>query len=430
MTTLFAIAAAMIAGLLVSRPAKLLSLPAVTAYIIAGILIGPCCIGAIGIPGLGLNTAAQVDSMSIISDVALGFIAFSIGNEFRLSSLRTTGRQATVIGILQAVITTALVDVALIITHFATGGRLSIAAAITLGAIAAATAPASTLMVVRQYKAKGKLTDLLLPIVALDDAVGLVLFAVSFGIARAMTSGIIDIITIIVEPLIEITASLALGAAMGALLTLTERFFNSRSKRMSLGIAFVFGTVALSKLSFDVGGVHIGFSPILVCMMLGTVFCNLCAFSEELMERTDGWTTPLFIVFFALSGAGLNLNVFGDVTIVIIGVVFLLSRAAGKWIGAFSSASMVHCDSNIRKYLGITLLPQEGVALGMSLTARQLGADGTLVRNIVLFAVLIIEIVGPTLSKIALTKAGDITPGATTARLSNAEKEAGGSVKK
>ncbi len=410
MQALLSLSVALLAGLILSRAAKVLKLPAVTAYLIAGILIGPYLLGAFGVNGLGFVSMEDVDSYSIICDVALGFIAFSIGNEFRLSTLKKNGKQATIIGIFQAVITTILVDAVLIGLHFIMPDKLSLPAAIVLGAIAAATAPAATLMVVRQYKAKGPLTDILLPIVALDDAVGLVLFAVSFGIAKALISGSVDLVSVIVEPILEVVLSIGLGFVMGQIFTFSERFFHSRSKRLSMSVAFVFLTVALSMLQFEVFGVHIAFSSLLVCMMLGTVFCNECDFSEELMDRLDRWTAPLFILFFVLSGAELELSVFTDWAIVVIGVVYILARSVGKYLGAFSSAKAVKCDDHIVKYLGITLLPQAGVALGMAIKAAGLGPEGEIVSNITLFAVLVYEIVGPSLTRISLLKAGEIQP--------------------
>ena len=412
METLLSISIALCAGLLISRFVKPLKMPAVTGYLIAGILIGPYCLGRLGVGGLGLRTMEEVKAFSLFNDVALGFIAFAIGNEFRLSQLRQTGRQATVIGIFQAIVAAVLVDVTLLALHrFVLGDTLPVADAIVLGAIATATAPAATLMVVRQYKAKGKLTDLLLPIVALDDAVGLIVFAVSFGAAKAMRVGMFDLTSILLEPMLEIICSLLLGFGMGLIFSLVEKYFKSNSKRLSLSITFVIMTVALSMAEFHIGTVRVGFSSLLVCMMLGTVFCNLCDFSEEIMGKTDRWTAPLFILFFVLSGAELELNVFSDMAIVGIGAAYILSRSLGKWLGASVSAKMVHCDPMVQKYLGITLLPQAGVALGMSVTVAQtLGADGAMVRNIVLFGVLIYELVGPTLTRIALTRAGDITP--------------------
>ncbi len=417
MNILLCLSIALFVGLMLSRIAKKLSLPAVTAYLIAGIVIGPYCLGQLGVLGIGFISMEDVKSYSLVSDVALGFIAFSIGNEFRLSQLKKTGKQATVIGIFQAIVTTLLVDAVLIGVHFMMPDKLSLPAAIVLGAVASATAPAATLMVVRQYKAKGPLTDILLPVVALDDAVGLMLFAASFGVAKALISGKVDLLSVVVEPILEIVFSLLLGFIMGLLITYFEKFFHSRSKRLSMSVAFVFLTVALSMLKFEVFGIHIAFSSLLVCMMLGTVFCNFCDFSEELMDRLDRWTAPLFILFFVISGAELELSVFRDIAIVGIGVIYILSRSLGKYFGAFSSAKAVKCDDHIVKYLGVTLLPQAGVALGMAIKAETLGAEGMIVANITLFAVLIYELIGPLLTKIALTKAGEIIPeGRTSAR--------------
>ena len=412
METLLSIAVALCAGLLISRFVKPLKLPAVTGYLIAGILIGPYCLGKLGVPGLGFSTTADVKALSLFNDVALGFIAFAIGNEFRLSQLRETGKQATVIGIFQALTATLMVDLMLIGLHFfILGDSISIADAIVLGAIATATAPAATLMVVRQYKAKGELTDLLLPIVALDDAVGLIVFAVSFGIAKAINCGNYDMVSILVEPLLEIVFSVLLGFVMGGVFSAAEKYFKSNSKRLSLSIAFVILTVALSMMEFEVGGVKIGFSSLLVCMMLGTVFCNVCDFSADMMDKTDKWTAPLYILFFVLSGAELELDVFSNPSVIVIGLVYIFARAFGKWMGASISSKCMKCSPSVQKWLGITLLPQAGVALGMSVTVAQtLGADGELIRNIVLFGVLIYELIGPAMTRIALIHSGDIQP--------------------
>ncbi|MBR5280048.1 MAG: cation:proton antiporter, partial [Clostridia bacterium] len=320
MHVLLTLSVALFAGLMLSRLAKKVNLPAVTAYLVAGILIGPYLLGRFGVRGLGFISMADIETYSLLPDVALGFIAFSIGNEFRLSQLKQIGRKATVIGIAQAVFTTLLVDAALIGLHFMIPDKFPLPAAIVLGAVASATAPAATLMVVRQYKAKGPVTDILLPIVALDDAVGLVLFAVSFGIAKAIMSGQVDLISVVVEPLLEVVLSLLLGAVMGWLFTFFERFFHSRSKRLAMSVTFVLMTVAFSMINFEVAGVHVAFSSLLVCMMLGTIFCNCCDFSEELMDRLDRWTAPLFILFFVISGAELELAVFKDYIIVCIGL--------------------------------------------------------------------------------------------------------------
>ena len=408
-TILVSIAFALVAGLLMSRAAKPLNLPAVTAYLVAGLIIGPFCLGRLDIAGLGFNSLEQVGAMDIISQTALGFIAFAIGNEFRLKDLKTMGRAAITVGILQAVITTVLVDCALIALHFMLPSVISLSSAITLGAIAAATAPAATLMVVRQYKAEGPLTKLLLMVVAIDDAVGLVLFSVSFGIASALETGTISAVSVILEPVIEIGASAVLGALAGYALHFLEKYFHSRSKRLSLAVAFVLLTVGFSQKKFNIGGVHVGFSLLLVCMVTGTIFCNICETSEELMARIERWTAPLNMLFFILSGAELNLTVLANPMVILIGVVYIIFRSVGKIGGAYASCRMEKTTPVIQKYLGITLLPQAGVALGMALTAANL-SDGQMVRSVVLFSVLVYELVGPTLTKWSLFKAGEIKP--------------------
>ena len=410
MNTLLPVSIALLAGLVMTRVFKPLKLPSVTAYLIAGVLIGPYCLGALNIDGLGFTSMEAVGSLTIIAEVALGFIAFSIGNEFRLEELKHTGKQALVIGIFQALAATLCVDLALYALHLMMPDKLSVPQLLTLGAIATATAPAATLMVVRQYKAHGPLTSLLLPIVALDDAVGLIVFAVCFGIAKTLVSGVVDFVSIFINPIIEIICSLLLGAVMGWILTQLEKLFNSNTNRLNLTIAFVLLTTSLSALDFHVGPFHIAFSSLLVCMMLGTVFCNICPLSHDLMAAADKWTSPLFALFFVISGAELELGVFADVAIIIIGTVYILFRCVGKYVGTFFSAKATKCAPEICKYLGITLFPQAGVALGMCATAMQLGEEGRLIRNITLFAVLVYELFGPILTREALKAADEIKP--------------------
>ncbi len=410
MGTLLSVSIALLTGLIMTRVFKPLKLPSVTAYLIAGVLIGPYCLGALGIEGFGINSAEAAEKLSLISEVALGFIAFSIGNEFKLSDLKKTGKQSLVVGILEALTATIFVDIVLFILHLIIPDKLSLIQVITLGAIAAATAPAATLMVVRQYKAKGPLTKLLLTVVALDDAMGLIIFAISFGIAKTLMSGSVDVISIVVNPIIEIACSLSLGAIMGWVLTQLEKMFNSNTNRLNLTIALVLLTASLAMMDFNIGPVHISFSSLLTCMMLGMAFCNLCPLSNDLMGAADKWTSPLFALFFVISGAELELGVFADLAIVLIGVVYILVRASGKYIGAYTGASITRCQPQIKKYLGITLIPQAGVALGMCTTAMQLGEPGVLIRNITLFAVLVYELIGPILTRQSLKAAGEISP--------------------
>ena len=405
---------ALFAGLMLTRVFRVLGLnfPDVTAFLIAGLLIGPYGLGQIGLRGLGFVSMKDVEAVGIINTTALGFIAFQIGSEFRLSELKQTGRAATIIGIFQAVMAAFMVDIVLAVMHFILGEEVfPLSAALVLGAIASATAPAATLMVVRQYKADGPLTRLLLPIVALDDAVGLVVFSVSFGIARAMQGGNLDMISIAVNPLLEIVFSLLLGSVLGVCLSMLEKLFHSNSNRLSLTISFVLMTIALSYLEIEAGPATISFSSLLVCMMLGTVFCNMSEFSGDIMGRAEKWTAPLNATFFVLSGAELELSVFQNLSYVLIGIVYIFVRAFGKYMGARISSTATGCDENVRKYLGITLLPQAGVALGMCNQAMALGDfEGTIIRNVTLFGVLIYELIGPLFTRDALMKAGEIAP--------------------
>ena len=417
---LLSVAVALCAGLMMTRVFKKLGLklPDVTAFLIAGVCVGPYVLGRAGIPGLGFTSMEEVEHVTVLSSVALGFIAFDIGNEFRLAQLRQTGKTATIIGIIQSVMATVLVDVALIALHFILGPEvLPLPAAIVLGAIASATAPAATLMVVRQYKAKGPLTSLLLPIVALDDAVGLIVFAVSFGVAEALEGGMISLTSVVINPLLEIVSSLVLGSLMGAIMTWVEKLFFSNSNRLSMTIAFVMITIALTSVKIPLGGgAQIGFSSLLTCMMLGTMFCNLSEYSVDIMARTGKWTAPLYAVFFVISGAELELSVFRYPLIILVGVVYILVRCMGKYVGARLSASAMHCEPLVTKYLGVTLFPQAGVALGMVVSAQVLGpALGSLIRNIILFSVLVYEMIGPLLTKMSLEKAGEIAPAASEA---------------
>ncbi|MBQ3347866.1 MAG: cation:proton antiporter [Synergistaceae bacterium] len=406
-------AIALSAGLLMTRAFKYtvgrrgIMFPDVTAFLIAGVIVGPYALGKMGI---GFSTSSELAAVNILSSIALGFIAFDIGSEFRAASLKEMGKAALFIGIFQAVAATILVDIALVLLSLKLGADvLPMPVALTLGAIASATAPAATLMVVRQFKAKGPVTDLLLPIVALDDAAGLVIFAVSIGIAQAMTGGTINLISVVINPLVEIVCSVILGSLMGYVLTMLEKLFFSNSNRLSMTISFVLMTIALSSREVYIGQVRIAFSSLLVCMTLGTVFCNMCEYSGDIMARSQRWSAPLYAVFFVLSGARLELRVLADWGVMLIGAVYILVRCAGKYYGARLSSTAMKCGENVKKYLGITLFPQAGVALGMVVSAQSLGSEmGGMIRNIILFSVLVYEIVGPMLTRMALTAAGEI----------------------
>ena len=212
-----------------------------------------------------------------------------------------------------------------------------------------------------------------------------------------------------INPIIEIICSVILGSFMGYILTQLEKLFFSNSNRLSMTISFVLMTIALSSREMYIGQVRIAFSSLLVCMTLGTVFCNMCEYSEDIMARSQRWSAPLYAVFFVISGARLELSVLTDWGVMLVGAVYILVRCAGKYYGALISSTVMRCSENVKKYLGITLFPQAGVALGMVVSAQSLGGEiGGLIRNIILFSVLVYEIVGPMLTRMALTAAGEI----------------------
>lgn len=390
MHTLIYVAFAMIGGLALSRVVKKVHLPNVTGYLVAGLLIGPCCFRLIPKEALG--------GLSIVTEAALGFIAFSIGAEFKLSNLKAIGSKCLIITFFQALMAVVLVDAALILCGF------ELPICLTLGAIATATAPAATLMVVRQYKAKGELTNTLLPVVAIDDAIGLMVFSVSISIASALASGEqAGVREMLLEPMLEIVLSLAIGCAIGFICALILRFFRSRANRLSISIAAVLLGVGIAKT--------LGLSDLLLCMCIGAMLVNLRDDALELLDRVDEWTPAVFMTFFVISGANLDLNALPGVGL--IGAVYLIARSAGKYFGAYLGGVFTHASDKIRKYLGITLLPQAGVAIGMAQIALTgLPQYGSRIQAVVLCATLIYELVGPVLTKMALQKAGEIHPAA------------------
>ena len=398
MNMLLILGIAMGAGLLVSRGARAVKLPNVTAFLVAGLLIGPC----VG----GIITREQAASMGIISDAALGFIAYSIGAEFKLAYLKKIGKAPLTITAFQGLSTAFCVDAGLILLSVLVPSLgITVPMALLLGAIALATAPAATLMVVRQYKADGPVTRMLLPVVAMDDALGLMVFSISASVAEGMMGGEMTVQSRVLSPLIEIVGSIALGAALGFVLAFCARFFASRGNKLALSIACVMAGVGLCDMW--------NLSSLLVCMMIGAVMVNMSQQREVLMEQCDRFTPPLFLLFFVLSGADLDLSVLPRVGV--IGLMYLLLRSMGKWGGTMLGSLCVHADSNIRKYLGLTLLPQAGVAIGMAslVSSRFSGtpemlAMSTQVNTIVLAGVLIFELIGPIITKLALTKAGEI----------------------
>ncbi len=386
MSTILSLAGAMAIGLLMTRLMKLIRLPNVTGYLIAGLLVGPYCLNWLG--------TGSFSGLSVITEVALGFIAFSIGGEFKIPHMKQIGTRAIVVTFSQSLTAMILVGAGLFLARFPMPVVLS------LSAIAAATAPAATLLVVRQYKAQGPVTSTLLPVVAMDDAVCLIAYAVCSAVARTLSSGgDLSMRSMFLNPLLEIFLSLTLGFAIGGILALCIRFFKSRANRLCLVLTAVFLGAALSSLW--------NLSSLLVCMMIGAAMVNLSKEANKVLEGTDRWTPPLYELFFVISGAELELSVLPSVGL--LGILYILLRSAGKYFGAWAGARWTRMDPNVRKYLGITLLPQAGVAIGLAqLSMSDLPAYGNMIRAVILCATLVYELIGPVLTKIALTKAGEI----------------------
>ncbi len=419
------VAALLLVALLSTRLMRLIKLPNVTGYILTGIIMGPFLFGLFfnNFSFDGIKDAPVykfVDTLGWVSSVALGFIAFSIGTSFKFSTIKALGKRVLVITILEALGASLLVVVALLVAHFIFPQYVSLELALTLSAIASATAPAATLMVIKQYRAHGPLVDTLLPVVALDDAAALILFAILFQIATALAGGSVSVYAIIVKPLLEITISLVVGAVLGFVISLANRFFKSRNNRLIWNIFSVFAALGFYYLfkSPMMGGFEL--SSLLTCMMAGAIYTNFVKESGRTLDVMDRFTSPVYMMFFVISGASLDLTIFfnGDgLVVVLIALTYIVFRVIGKWSGAYVGASITRCEPQVKKYLGFALVPQAGVAIGLSTTAYKLFSQysnpymqktGALILAIVLTSTLVYELFGPMVAKFALSKAHEI----------------------
>lgn len=418
------IAVLLLAALLSTRLMKILKLPNVTGYIVTGIVMGPFVFGLLfnnftydGIKDSPIYL--HIDKIKWVSTIALGFIAFSIGTSFKKSVLKTVGKRVVIITVLEALFASIFVIAALVAAHFIFPEQVSWELVLTLGAIAAATAPAATLMVIKQYRARGPLVDTLLPVVALDDAAALILFAVLFQIAMTMAGGgSFDVYKMIVKPILEIIISLSIGVAFGFLISFMNKFFKSRNNRLIICIFSIFACCGLYYLfkSEYLGGFEL--SSLLMCMMVGAIYTNLRDDSGKTLDVMDCFTSPIYLMFFVISGASLDLTIFfskNGLIVMGIALVYIIFRVVGKWTGAFIGASISNCEPKVKKHLGFALIPQAGVAIGLATTANTLFLSypntevaGTMVIAIILTSTLVYELIGPLVSKFALKKAGEI----------------------
>ncbi|MBR0193775.1 MAG: cation:proton antiporter [Bacilli bacterium] len=418
MNQILCIALALLVGLLSSRLMKVLRLPNVTGYLLSGIVFGPFLLGKY----IGGWDEGKLSAVKWISEIALGFIAFTIGTSFKTSSLKAVGKRIVLITLFEALGGAILTIGGLFIARIFLGDQLPVSIILTLGAIACATAPAATLMVIRQYQARGPLVSTLIPVVAFDDAVALITFAVLFALSKAFAAnGSVSAVEILLVPLIEIIGSLVVGTILGFLVSLGCKFFKSRANRMIMVICAVLIIVGLSMLCtenhWQILGANLSFSPLLGCMMIGAIFINFRSDAMRTIERVDQFTPPLYMLFFVISGASLDITIFGSdsaLIVVIVSVVYIVFRCLGKYLGAFSSAKLTHSEPTVQKYLGFTLFPQAGVAIGLATTASQelahlgLEKQSSMILAVVLTATIIYELLGPVITKISLQKANEI----------------------
>ena len=385
-------------GLLFSKLAKLVKLPNVTGYLVGGLLVGPSVLGALGIP---LITDEFLTEMNSVSEVALGFIAFTIGTQFQFEYFKRVGSGPIVIAIFEALIAVVCVFLGMVFIL-----RCDVAFSLVLSAIAAATAPAATLMVIKQYKADGEVTKNLMSVVALDDAVALVIFGIMVAVANAISGNTDNLAWTILSPFVEVFASLAIGFVVGLLMSLLLKWFTGRSNRISVICAVILIVVSLSAVI-----TFLNLSTLLACMMMGAVFTNTTKRSNvnTIMELCDRFTPPLLILFFTISGASLKLNIL--LTVGLVGLIYIVMRVVGKVAGAYLGATITKSPSTVKKWLGLALIPQAGVAIGLTIVAGNVVPEyANEIRAVVLCATLIYELIGPAITKFALKKAGEITP--------------------
>ncbi|ARC86128.1 sodium/hydrogen exchanger family protein [Clostridium argentinense CDC 2741] len=387
MDLLLKISIVLFVGVIGGRLAKYLKLPNVTGYLVAGLFIGASFLGTI--------TEQDMASFSIVNEVALAAIAFSIGSEFVLKDMLKVGSSILIITIAEAIGAVILV---FIVTYY--GFNQSFAFSIVIASMSAATAPAATMMVIRQYKAHGPLTRTILPVVAIDDAVGIMLFGLAMSLAKiSIDSTSHSFLQMISAPIIEILGSLLLGFLLGAILTFVANRARSKEELLSTVLASIAASTGLANL--------LNLSPLLTCMMLGATLVNLMHNSNRVFTLITDFTPPIYLLFFTLAGASLDLGILAQVGA--LGVGYVIARATGKILGAFLGAKAVNADDAVVKYLGLSLLPQGGVSIGLSIIVKQeLPQFAAAITTVILFSVLVYEISGPILAKIAIEKAGEV----------------------
>ena len=376
----------LVTGILGGRAAKRLALPDVTGYLVAGLLLGPSL--------LNIITPDDAGSFAAINEVALAAIAFSIGSEFIIKDMKKLGKNIIIISTAQVM---GAVLCVFGVMYFIFGQDFVFS--LIIASMSAATAPAATIMVIRQYKTYGPLTKTILPVVAIDDAMGIMIFGIAMSIAHIyMGDSEQSFIQMASRPFIEIIGSLLLGFVIGFILTKVAKKSKSKEELLSISLAAIAISIGIANL--------LNLSALLTCMMLGATLVNLMKKSKRVFDTINNFTPPVYLLFFTIAGAGLDLRVLAQVGL--LGIGYIIARALGKIIGATLGARAVNADPVVQKYLGFTLLPQGGISIGLSiLVAQQLPEYSVAITTVIMFSVFVYEISGPIFAKIALNKAGE-----------------------
>ena len=387
MDVLFKIGIVLVVGLVGGKAARMLKLPNVSGYLVAGLFLGPSFFRYI--------SATDIDSMAVISEVALAIIAFSIGSEFVLKDMLKLGKSIIIITLLEVIGAIAVVFAVMFFVF-----NQPFAFSIVLASMSAATAPAATLMVIRQYRANGPLTRTILPVVALDDVLGIMAFGIALSLARISVGGSEStLLQMLIQPLVEIVGSLGLGAVLGFILAWVAQKAGDRDELQGMSIAAIAVATGLSTL--------LGLSPLLTNIVMGTVLVNVMRNSTRVFNSVNEFASPVYILFFTLAGASLDLRVL--LSVGLMGVGYIVARAGGKFLGAYVGAKQVNAPETVRKYLGLALLPQGGISIGLAVLVRQyLPQYAVPITTIIMFSVLVYEVSGPIFAKIAISKAGEI----------------------
>lgn len=387
MDLFFKLSIIILVGILGGRVAKKLTLPSVSGYIVAGLILGPSFINLVSSQDLG--------SLGFITDIALAAIAFSIGSEFLLSDMKKVGKRTLILTVTEVIGAFLVVFIAMFLIF-----RQPFEFSLVIASMSAATAPAGIVMVIRELRADGPLVKTILPVVALDDALGIMVFGVALSLAK-MTSGIEEftVFKIISAPLIEIFGSLLLGFLLGVVLTYLAKKAKGRDELLKISLAFILAAVGASNF--------FNLSPLLTSMMMGGTLVNLKQNSKRVFGTINEFTPPINLLFFTLAGMSLDLRVLASVSF--LGIGYILARAIGKIIGAGVGARALGESITMQKYLGLSLLTQGGISIGLSsIVASELPQFSESIITVILFSVLVFEILGPILAKIAITRAGEV----------------------